>query len=94
MKEKKKFSLKSVDDMISLIHDLIQTELSKQTQIVLCQVAQKKEDHMYDIYVVPDFNHIIHDIKNELSYELKEGDYVYVLKINNQFANSFIVHKL
>lgn len=94
MKKGKNISTKSADNMVNVIRELIKEELNTREQVVLCQIVNDSETNIYDVYVVPDLDHEIHGIKSELNYPLHTGDYVYVFKINNQFANSFIIHKV
>lgn len=95
MKKSKNRTGDSANQMVNVIRALVKEELDKREQVVLCQISKVSQDNKtYDIYVVPDFEHVIHNVKSELAYPLYEGDYVYVFKINNQFANAFIVHKI
>lgn len=83
--------MQSADNFVDLIKDLIKQELSKTDQTILCEVAAKgSKENCYDVYIVPDYHTIIHNIPNQTRFEPKNGDYVYVYKINNDFNNSFI----
>ncbi len=83
--------MKSADNLLNIIKDLINAELDKRDKVVLCEVAAKNEDgYYYDVYVVPDTKTVIHNIPNQTRYDPQVGDYVYVYKVENDFNNSFI----
>ena len=81
----------AAEEMVNVIRDVIQQELSKKGQTILCQVVNKTDDKHYDVYVVPDESEVVKNVLNTTRFDFKEGDYVYIYKINNQLNNSFIM---
>ena len=80
--------------MLDLIKELIKQQLDNKDQVALCQIASPGSDGRYNIYVVPDDANVIHGIPNKFGFDLNTGDYVYVYKVGNQFAQSFIFAKV
>lgn len=85
---------KSAKSMLDLIKELIKQQLDSKDQVALCQIASPGSDGNYNIYVVPDDANVIHGIPNKFGFDLETGDYVYVYKVGNQFAQSFIFAKI
>lgn len=85
---------KTAKSMLDLIKELIKQQLDNKDQVALCQIASPGSDGRYNIYVVPDDANVIHNIPNKFGFDLSTGDYVYVYKVGNQFAQSFIFAKV
>ena len=85
---------KTAKSMLDLIKELIKQQLDNKDQVALCQIASPGSDGRYNIYVVPDDANVIHGIPNKFGFDLNTGDYVYVYKVGNQFAQSFIFAKV
>ena len=85
---------KTAKSMLELIKELIKQQLDNKDQVALCQIASPGSDGRYNIYVVPDDANVIHGIPNKFGFDLNTGDYVYVYKVGNQFAQSFIFAKV
>ena len=85
---------KTARSMLDLIEELIKQQLDAKDQVALCQIASPGSDGRYNIYVVPDDANVIHGIPNKFGFDLNTGDYVYVYKVGNQFAQSFIFAKV
>ena len=85
---------KTARSMLDLIKELIKQQLDNKDQVALCQIATPRSDGRYNIYVVPDDANVIHGIPNKFGFDLNTGDYVYVYKVGNQFAQSFIFAKV
>ena len=85
---------KTARSMLDLIKELIKQQLDNKDQVALCQIASPGSDGRYNIYVVPDDANVIHGIPNKFGFDLNTGDYVYVYKVGNQFAQSFIFAKV
>ena len=85
---------KTAKSMLDLIKELIKQQLDSKDQVALCQIASPGSDGRYNIYVVPDDANVIHGIPNKFGFDLNTGDYVYVYKVGNQFAQSFIFAKV
>lgn len=85
---------KSAKSLVDLIKQLIKQQLDEKDQVALCQIASPGSDGKYNIYVVPDDANVIHGIPNKFGFELNTGDYVYVYKVGNHFAQSFIFAKV
>lgn len=85
---------KTAKSMLDLIRELIKQQLDNKDQVALCQIASPGSDGRYNIYVVPDDANVIHNIPNKFGFDLSTGDYVYVYKVGNQFAQSFIFAKV
>ena len=85
--------MKAANDLVDIIKDLIRQELDKRDSVILCEIAAKNADgSAYDVYVVPDHTTLIHNIPNMTRFDLNVGEYCYVYKIQNSFANSFICY--
>ena len=85
---------KTAKSMLDLIKELIKQQLDNKDQVALCQIASPGSDGRYNIYVVPDDANVIHGIPNKFGFDLNTGDYDYVYKVGNQFAQSFIFAKV
>lgn len=85
---------KSAKSLVDLIKQMIKQQLDEKDQVALCQIASPGSDGKYNIYVVPDDANVIHGIPNKFGFELNTGDYVYVYKVGNHFAQSFIFAKV
>ena len=85
---------KTARSMLDLIKELIKQQLDNKDQVALCQIASPGSDGRYNIYVVPDDANVIHGVPNKFGFDLNTGDYVYVYKVGNQFAQSFIFAKV
>lgn len=85
---------KAINEFVDLIKEIIQQELDKTDSTVLCQIKNKKGNNHYDVVIIPDNKNIVKNVVNMTKFDLEEGDYVYVYKINNQLSNCFIVYKL
>ena len=85
---------KTAKSMLDLIKELIKQQLDNKDQVALCQIASPGSDGRYNIYVFPDDANVIHGIPNKFGFDLNTGDYVYVYKVGNQFAQSFIFAKV
>ena len=85
---------KTAKSMLDLIKELIKQQLDNKDQVALCQIASPGSDGRYNIYVVPDDANVIHGIPNKFGFDLNTGDYVYVYKVGNQCAQSFIFAKV
>ena len=85
---------RAVSELVDIIRDIVRQELSGLDQTVLCKIKKKNSEDHYDVTIVPDDKTIVKNVVNMTKFELKEGDYVYVYKINNQLSNSFICYKV
>jgi len=85
---------RAVNDLVDIIREIIKQELSTRDATILCQVKRKKDDNHYDLTIVPDDSNVVRNVVNMTKFDLQEGDYVYVYKINNQLSNSFICYKI
>lgn len=83
----------NAEQLVSLIRELVREELNKRDSTSIGVVRSTNNDGTVNIYLIPDFNTIISNIKNSSKYELKEGDVIVLYKINNQINNSFIISK-
>lgn len=82
---------KASNQMLDIIRDMVIQELNSQDNIILCQVVKRKDATHYDIVDVADESTVIRDILNVTMEDLDEGSYAYLYKIQNNFAQSFIV---
>lgn len=86
--------MKSADDFVALIREMIREELAHIDNAIICKVQSVNTDQTVNIYLMPDTTTIIPNIPNDSPYELKAGDNVVLYKIKNQVSNSFIIAKL
>lgn len=90
-----KSKMHSAETFLNEIKHIIQNEMSDIDQVALCQISSPgANSNFYNVYAVPDEQTEIHNIPNVFGYTLETGDFVYVYKIKNQFANSFIISKV
>lgn len=82
---------KSANNLVNIIRELVRQELAEQDNLILCQVETVNDDGTCDVYIVPDYDNIIHGIPNKFGFALKQKDYVQVLRIKNQLSNSLIL---
>lgn len=84
----------AANEMVDIIREIVRQEISNVGSTILCQVKAKKDDYHYDVSIVPDDQTLVRNVANMTRFDLEEGDYVYVYKINNQLNNCFICYKL
>ena len=85
---------KAANELVDIIRNVIQQELSKIDSTILCQIKQQKDADHYDVVIVPDEEISLRNVVNMTKFDLQVGDYVYVYKIRNQLSNCFICYKL
>lgn len=85
---------KAANELVDVIRDIVRQEINKTDATILCQVKNKKGSDHYDVIIVPDEQNIVKNVVNMTRFDLQEGDYVYVYKINNQLSNCFICYKI
>lgn len=83
----------NAEQLVSLIRELVKEELNKRDCTSMGVVKNVNNDGTANIYLIPDFDTVISNIKNSSKYNLKEGDIIVLYKINNQINNSFIISK-
>lgn len=86
--------ISAVNNMVDIIKEVVQDEINKQDNTVLCRVVKANDNGFFDVFVEPDEQNIITNIPSLMDFGLKQNDYVYVYKIRNQLNNSFIIKKL
>lgn len=86
--------MKSADDFVALIRELIRDEINKNDTTLPCLVESVNFDDTVNIYLLPDRETVIPSIPNGSKYELKAGDSVLLYKVKNQISNAFIIAKL
>lgn len=86
--------MRAANEMVNVIRELIQQEIDHMDTTVLCEVVSQDDDNHYSVYVLPDRTTVISNIVNMTVYNLSPGDYCYIYKIKNSFANSFVCYKL
>lgn len=84
----------STDIMLSLVKDIVRSELDKRDQVVICKVVETYKDGYYDLIVVPDESNKIKRMYTIANYALNTGDYVYLYKVKNSFQNAFIIGRV
>ena len=84
----------AVSELVNVIRDIVRQELAGLDRTILCQIKRNNGNDFYDVTIVPDNDVVVKNIVNMTKFDLKEGDYVYVYKINNQLSNSFICYKV
>lgn len=86
---------KAAEKFVDLVRDIVQQELDKEDDLVLCEVTEKKDDIHYDVNVLLDENNVVvQNVTNVTPMDLKKGDRVYLYKIKNTLQNSFIINKI
>lgn len=85
---------KAANKMLDIIRDIVLQELDREDNIILCQVKEQKDSCHYDLTDAADESHILHNILNVTTSDFNVGDYIYLYKINNDFAQSFIVSQI
>lgn len=76
---------------LSFVRGLISEYADTADQTVVCKVAGVNKDGTYDLYVMPDDKNRITSIVNSSPYLYKIGDMVYLFKVDNSIARSFII---
>ena len=86
--------MRAANEMVNVIRELIQQEIDHMDTTVLCEVVSQDDDNHYSVYVLPDRTNVVTNIVNMTVYNLMPGDYCYIYKIKNNFANAFVCYKL
>lgn len=86
--------MKSADDFVALIREMIREELARTDTTVICRVHSVNTDNTVNLYLMPDISNLISNIPNASKFDLKAGDNVVLYKIQNQVNNAFIIAKL
>lgn len=78
--------------LVSLVKTIVRDELRKQDDTCVCRIfAVHPETNLYDVYVEPDEQVVIHDLPTIGKATYEQGEFVYVYKIKNQLSNAFIL---
>lgn len=85
--------MSSADQLLSLIRETTQIELSKEDSTSICQIESVNPDKTVNIFILPDIRTRITNIYNNSNSELLAGDTAVLYKIKNQISNSFILAK-
>lgn len=86
---------KAAEKFVDLVRDIVQQELDREDDLVLCEVTEKKDDIHYDVNVLLDENNVVvQNVTNVTPMDLKKGDRVYLYKIKNVLQNSFIINTI
>lgn len=86
--------MRAANEMVNVIRELIQQEIEHMDTTVLCEVVSQDDNNHYSVYVLPDRTNVVSDVVNMTVYKLSPGDYCYIYKIKNSFANAFVCYKL
>lgn len=81
----------TVNKYLSLMRGLITDYSDTADQTSICKIAGINPDGTYDLYVMPDDKNRITSIINSSPYTYRIGDMVYLYKVNNSIATSFII---
>lgn len=85
--------MRAANEMVNVIRELVKQEVDRMDTTVLCEVVSQEDDNHYSVYVLPDRETVVSNITNMTTYNLLPGDFCYVYKIKNSFANAFICYK-
>ena len=91
-------TLRSASELVELIREVVAQELDKRDTVVVYTVYARHDlDDTYDLYMDIEENptgkkpNLIGGIRNNSSMTYRPGDRVYVMRVRNQSAQSFII---
>lgn len=79
-------------EFLEVINSMIDEKLKMLDKVEICQVVSDDDGSgTYNIKLLSDENTIIKNVVNCTSFSFTNGDYVYILKIQNKLSNSIII---
>ena len=79
-------------EILEVINSMIDEKLKMLDKVEICQVVSDDDGSgTYNIKLLSDENTIIKNVVNCTSFSFTNGDYVYILKIQNKLSNSIII---
>lgn len=79
-------------EFLEVINSMIDEKLKMLDKVEICQVVSDDDGSgTYNIKLLSDENTIIKNVVNSTSFSFTNGDYVYILKIQNKLSNSIII---
>lgn len=85
---------RAASQLVNLVKEIVSQEMEKRDTTILCQVEEQVDDFHYNLTIFPDKSSVVRNVPNMTVFKLRQGDFVYVYKINNQLSNCFICFKL
>lgn len=80
-------------EFINFIKTMIDESNKKNTFVIPAIVESKNSNNTYNVYIPPDMSTVIKNIHNGSKFDIKYGDTVYIMALNGDIANSFIIYK-
>ena len=81
-----------IKQFLELVKTLIDQKLSSRDQIEICQIVSDDDGSgKYNIKLLSGEDTIIHDVVSSRRTSFKNGDYAYILKIQNKLSNAIII---
>jgi len=82
----------ATEDFLTLLNSIIDDRLAKIDRVELCQVVSDDAGSgTYNIKLLSDDNTIVRGVVNSTPFSYSNGDYVYILKIQNKLDNAIII---
>ncbi len=79
-------------EFLDVINSLIDAKLAMLDKVEICQIVSDDDGSgTYNIKLLSDENTIIRNVVNCTSFSFTNGDYAYILKIQNKLSNSIII---
>ena len=79
-------------EFLDVINSLIDAKLAMLDKFEICQIVSDDDGSgTYNIKLLSDENTIIKNVVNCTSFSFANGDYAYILKIQNKLSNSIII---
>lgn len=80
-------------EFIDFIKSMIEDSNRKNTFIIPSIVSTENSDGTFNVYIPPDLSTEISGIRNGSIFEIKPGDTVFIIAVNGDISNSFIIYK-
>ena len=84
--------LGTMQDFLTLIRNLVDEKIAARDHVEICQVVSDDNGSgKYNIKLLSGEGTVIQDVVSSRKTSFKNGDYVYILKVQNNLSNSIII---
>lgn len=83
---------RTVKEFLDVINSIIDDRLAGLDKVEICQIVSNDDGSgTYSIKLLSDENTIIRNVVNCTDFSFTNGDYAYIIKIQNNLSNSIII---
>lgn len=83
---------RTVKEFLDVINSIIDDRLAGLDKVEICQIVSNDDGSgTYNIKLLSDENTIVKNVVNCTDFSFANGDYAYIIKIQNNLSNSIII---